>query len=172
LLSFAAARIAPDPCFINFTWQFIDMTKQNKKNEGTSALFRKLSDTPDIRPFMEHLSNGREIPSFDQYISDLCQKSGKIPEQVIKQAAIERTYGHQLFNGTRKPSRDKAIQIAFGLELDLEDTQELLKVTQKSLLYPRIKRDAAIIFCINQRKDILETQGILQTLGLTLLGGG
>jgi hypothetical protein len=101
----------------------------------------------------------------------LCRQTDQVPERVIKQAFIERTYGHQIFNGTRSPSRDKVIQLAFGFRLDVEGTQKLLKAAQKSPLYPRIKRDAAVLFCINRRMDILETQNMLSDLDLSLLGG-
>jgi len=93
-----------------------------------------------------------------------------VPEHIIKQSMIERTYGHQLFNGTRNPSRDKVVQLAFGFGLDVEGTQKLLVASQKSPLYPKIMRDAAILYCINHKKDILETQDLLQDLCLSLLG--
>ncbi|MBN1265003.1 MAG: hypothetical protein JXA25_05890 [Anaerolineales bacterium] len=89
---------------------------------------------------------------------------------MISRSAIDRTYGHQLFNGRRNPSRDKVIQLAFGLKLDLDETQSLLQAAQKSALYPKVKRDAAIIFCLHHEKDIFETQEVLKVLGLTMLG--
>lgn len=110
-------------------------------------------------------------PIFHEYIKELCYMTKQVPERVIKNASIERTYGHQLFNGTRKPSRDKVIQLAFGFELDVEETQNLLRIAQKSLLYPRIKRDAAILYCISNHIDIVGLQNLLYNLELTLLGG-
>jgi hypothetical protein len=142
-----------------------------KKEERTSSLLRRLFNTSDLEEFMANNAGEMEIPPFHVYITDLCRLQGWIPEQIIRLSAIERSYGHQLFNGTRKPSRDKVIQLAFGLGLDLDSTQKLLQIAQKNPLYPKIKRDAAIIFCINNQKDILETQSVLLNLGLTLLGG-
>lgn len=141
-----------------------------KKEGRTSALLRKLIKTSDIEKFIERYADQLEIPPFHTEITNRCKETGQVPEQVIRQAGIERTYGHQLFNGTRKPSRDKVIQLAFGFQMDLIESQKLLQIAQKSPLYPRIKRDAAIIFCVNQQKDILETQNILFSLGITLLG--
>jgi hypothetical protein len=147
------------------------MVKKNKNEIETSAFLHKLSEAPDIEKFIESNAEEMQIPSFAAYITNICKKTGKVPEQVIKNSAIERTYGHQLFNGTRKPSRDKVIQLAFGFKMVLEETQKLLQIAQKSPLYPKIKRDAAIIYCMNNHKDIFETQSVLQSLGLTLLGG-
>jgi hypothetical protein len=147
------------------------MSQHNEKVNSTSELLRRLFKTHDIVKFMENHSHEMGTPPFHDYISELCKTTGKIPGRVIKQASIERTYGHQLFNGIRKPSRDKVIQLAFGFELDFDGSQKLLQIAQKSMLYPRIKRDAAIIYCIVNHKNVLETQSVLHSLGLTLLGG-
>ena len=147
------------------------MLRQNTKTVKTSTLLQKLFKTPDLDKFMKHYSKELEPPQFHCYISQLCSEQGQVPERIIKQAAIDRTYGHQLFNGTRRPSRDKVIQLAFGFGLDVDGAQELLKAAQKSLLYPKIKRDAAILFCLSHSKSVIETQNVLEALGQTLLGG-
>ncbi len=148
------------------------MAEHKAKESRTSTLLRKLFKTTDIAEFIEKSSAEMGIPPFHAYITNLCRTTGQVPEQVIHRAGIERTYGHQLFNGTRNPSRDKVIQLAFGLDLDLDGTQKLLQIAEKSPLYPKIKRDAAILFCISHCKDILETQSVLHSLGLSLLGNG
>ncbi len=147
------------------------MASPDKKEISTSTLLRRLFKAPDLEKFIKNDIDGIETPKLHVYILDLCKVQGWVPEQIIKKAAIDRTYGHQLFNGTRKPSRDKVIQLAFGFSLDVDAAQKLLKVAQKSPLYPKIKRDAAILYCLNCHKDVLETQSVLQALGQTLLGG-
>lgn len=147
------------------------MTQFSGRNFRTSTLLRRLFKAPALEKFIESNTAEMALPQFHTYISELCRAAGQVPEQVIRKAAIDRTYGHQLFNGTRKPSRDKVIQLAFGFGLDVDGTQELLKLAQKNALYPRIKRDAAILYCLNKRLDIQETQSVLQALEQTLLGG-
>lgn len=146
------------------------MSDPDPEDARTSALYRRLIDAADLDSFIESCAEELELPPFHAYITGLCRERGLVPEQVIKKSGIERTYGHQLFNGTRRPSRDKAIQLAFGLELDLEGAQILLQIAGKNPLYPRIKRDAAILYCLHNRKDFQETQSVLYRLGLTLLG--
>lgn len=147
------------------------MPIEEPKKNSTSVLLRRLKNTQQLEKYLQSGAAASALPPFHIHISTLCKALGKVPEQVIKRSAIERTYGHQLFNGTRRPSRDKAIQLAFGLEQDLEGAQNLLRAAGKSPLYPKIKRDAAIIYCIHHHKDVFETQETLQALGLTLLGG-
>jgi hypothetical protein len=141
------------------------------KDIRTSTLFRRLFKTPDLDRFIRSNLDEMSVMPFHIYISELCRAAGQVPEQIIKGTAIERTYGHQLFNGTRNPSRDKVIQLAFGFGFNVEDTQKLLKHAQKSELYPRIKRDAVILYCLSHHRNILEAQDFLQRLELTLLGG-
>lgn len=147
------------------------MGVQYRERVRTSNLLQELFKAPNLSSFMESNEDELHTPPFHEYISELCHVMNQIPERVIKQSAIERTYGHQLFNGTRKPSRDKAIQLAFGFGLNVDSTQALLKAALKSPLYPRIKRDAAILYCINQHMSVMDVQDILHDLQLTLLGG-
>jgi hypothetical protein len=147
------------------------MIQESIKKIRTSTLLRKLFKATNLEGFIEKNAIAMETPPFHEYISELCRTVGQVPERVIKQACIERTYGHQLFNGTRKPSRDKVIQLAFGFGLGVDEAQKLLKIAQKSLLYPKIKRDAAILYCISHHIGIVETQSMLNDMGLSLLGG-
>jgi hypothetical protein len=136
----------------------------------TSTFLQELIGASDLENFFEFNADEMVTPSFHGYITELCESTGQIPEHIIRNASIERSYGHQLFKGTRNPSRDKVIQIAFGFQLDPDETQQLLKIARKTPLYPRYKRDAAILFCLTHKKDVFETQSVLHSLGLTLLG--
>jgi hypothetical protein len=141
------------------------------ENIHTSALLRRLAKTQDIGAFIRNNELIIAEKPFSEHLNALCEKNQLIPERVIKAAQIDRTYGHQLFNGTRQPSRDKVIQLAFGFGMSVEETQALLRAADKNQLYPKIKRDAAIIFCLSRHMDVIETQSLLESLGLTILGG-
>ena len=137
----------------------------------TSTLLRGLFKTRNLSAFFRQNEGAMQDADFSGYITGLCQERGLVPERVVKLSQIERTYGHQLFNGTRKPSRDKVLQLAFGFGLDVEETQRLLREAGKSELYPRLKRDAVVLHCIAKQKNLFETQDILSAFNLTLLGG-
>lgn len=147
------------------------MEELDKRRIGTSTLLHKLLKANNLPSFFKENEKLLYTPDFNHYILDLCRRTGTKPEQIIKRTMIERTYGHQLFNGTRKPSRDKVLQLAFGFGLNFKETQKLLEIAQKKQLYPRIKRDAVIIYCLENHKSDLETQNMLADLNLTLLGG-
>ena len=129
---------------------------------NTNTLMKRLFKAADLDTYFQKNGNQLVAPGFPAMLSALC---------VIDKAQIERTYGHQLFNGTRRPSRDKVLQLAIGLGLDVDETQALLRAAGKSLLYPRLKRDAVILYGIQKGLPVLTVQEILTKYELTLLGG-
>lgn len=142
------------------------------KEKRTSALFLELEKNGTFAKFAEIHEESFVHSEFSEYINRLSREKEMAPIQIIKNAQIDRVYGHQLFSGTRKPSRDKALQLAFGFGLSLEETQKLLRMADKSSLYPKIKRDAAIIYGLNNRMQISEMQELLFSLDIPVIGGG
>lgn len=146
------------------------MQEEKGSTLRTSTLFRRLFKTANIKDFIEKNEVDLQMPVFHDYIEQLRNEHGNKKSDIANRAAIEKAFCNQLFNGTRKPSRDKVIQLAFGFGLDLEGTQKMLRIAQKTPLYPRIKRDAAIIYCVGRLFNIDETQSLLHDLGLQILG--
>lgn len=61
--------------------------------------------------------------------------------------------------------------LAFGFKADVKGAQELLRYSRHSPLYPRIKRDAAIGYCLEHRMSATEAQLMLSELELPAIGG-
>lgn len=137
---------------------------------STGDLLKSLYKAGDIEEYFNDHMGVPERPSFSEYVKDLCKSRGEIPEHVIKRSGIDRTYGHQIFNHTRKPSRDKVIQLAIAFGLNVEETQKMLRVADKSELYPRVKRDAMLLYCITHEMGYEETQKALMLYKLQPLG--
>jgi len=137
---------------------------------ATRTLRQRLFKAPKFETFVEENAEMLTPLSLCDYLAELRRKSGLPIGQIVLRSDIDRTYLHQILNGTRKPSRDKLIQLAFGFGLNDDGTQELLKVAQMSLLYPHIVRDAAILRCLHDGKRIDEIQELLSRMSLTSLG--
>ena len=138
---------------------------------STEELLSLLFKTPSLPVFLEGRASDIILPEFHEYISSLCAEQNEVPEHIIKRAGLEKSFGHQLFSGRRAPSRDTVLQLAFGFSLTVNETQELLRVAGKSPLYPRVKRDSAIIYCLYHNISFVEAQIILYDLDLPILGG-
>jgi transcriptional regulator with XRE-family HTH domain len=151
----------------------MNMDNSNKKNSiiRTSTLFHRLFKAPSLDSYINENIDNMTEDSFSSYLAQLCEKKGEVRNQVIIRSGIERSFGHQIFRGVRNPSRDIVIRLAFGFGLDVDETQKLLTAAQKSPLFPRIKRDAAILYCINNYIGVTRVQTVLADLGLSLLEG-
>ena len=136
----------------------------------TYTLLKRLQHGDYIQKTLQENEDAFLNATISEYLTKLCQDKDVLPSKVIKKAQIDRTYGYQIFNGTRTPSRDKIIMLAFGFSLSLEETQKLLKVAQKSVLYPKIKRDAVCIFAISKHMNVMQLQELLSSVDLPLLG--
>ena len=146
------------------------MSEKERERIRTSTLMRRLHKTKKLDSFLSEQETQFERESFRDCLKNHCAAKNTIPEHVIARAQIDRTYGHQLFNGTRKPSRDKVIQLAFGLGLDVEETQRLLRAASKNALYPRVRRDAVVIYALKEHWRMTDVQEALDRYQLTLLG--
>ncbi len=133
----------------------------------TSDLFAKLLRTKNLSRFVQENEGALSLPA---YLAALCDRRQTTPGQVIKSADMDVSFGHQIFKGIRRPSRDKVIQLAFGFGPDVGETQELLKHARFSSLYPKVKRDAVLIFCINSGLSFFDAQLALYELGIPTLG--
>ena len=138
---------------------------------NTNTMLRQLFRTNNLDLYFKNYEDEMQVPDFCRLLKELCFEKNLSPAQVIDQSQIERTYGHQLFNGTRSPSRDKVLQLALGAGLGVPDTQKLLRAAGKSQLYPKLKRDAVILFGLQKGYSILAVQDTLSAYGLTILGG-
>ena len=138
---------------------------------STDELLALLFKERNLEQFLQRNESAYLTASFSDYLNAWCKKHVEVPEQVIRRANLEKSYGHQLFSGKRNPSRDTVLQLAFAMDADLPQAQEMLRIARRSPLYPRIKRDAVLIYCLHNHISLVDAQIILQDLELPLLGG-
>ena len=143
---------------------------KEKSRVSTDTLMRRMMKTRKLDLFLKQNEENLEEISFREYLNKLCSERGLITARVIGEAQIERSYGYQIFRGIRKPSRDKILQIALGMHLNMEETAKLLRLAGLSPLYPRLKRDAVISYCLKEQLSVYQTQEYLGEYGLSLLG--
>ncbi len=141
----------------------------NIKNKSTNKLLDELTSGAPLTSFIsENSENFIEI-NISETLHRLLKEKGLTKSAVLKRAEINDIYGYQIFSGKRRPSRDKLISIALGMELSLEEVQVLLKSAGFQELYPKFKRDSIIINCVCENKSVFETNGILYNYNQTLL---
>lgn len=111
----------------------------------------------------------RDIP-FTDYIHQLLAEKHLDKAEIIAESQIPRTYAYQIFQGTKQAGRDKILQLAFAMKLDLEETNRMLTVANHAHLYAKKQRDAIIIFALSNSYSLMEVNELLDELNHELLG--
>ena len=114
----------------------------------TEELLDELLSTSSIEGYLERNRPG--VRTLAEYLQQLLDEKGLERSRVVRMADLNDTFGYQIFKGTRNPSRDKVLQIAFAMALTLRETNRALTAAGVSELYCKDRRDAIIIFCLDR----------------------
>ena len=129
--------------------------------ETTSKLFHNLRSRESGKAVLEQELTA---PTCAQVLRELLEQKGLSAPEWIAAADISKSYAYQVLRGERIPGRDILLRTALALRLSLKEVQRLLAVGGCGALYPKIRRDAAVIFALNQHMTLLETEDLLVSL--------
>lgn len=129
-------------------------------SKTTEDLLKTLLRTDEYSQFQELKDNG--IVSLAEHLDALLDQKETSKAEVIYRARLDTVYGYQIFNGTRKPSRDKLLQLAFGFPLTYKETLTLLRIAGVYSLYVRRRRDSIIIFALNKGFSLEQLNELLE----------
>ena len=131
--------------------------------EETNDLLKRLNNSKNLEALSEYLEKIDSTDSclLNEHIKELMKSRQINSSELIRRSRIERTYCYQILNGRKKPGRDKLISIALALNLELNETQRLLEIAKEGVLYVKSKRDSILIFAINQKMSVLDTNFLL-----------
>ena len=111
-------------------------------------LLEELLGTPGIEEYLD--AHALNAPSLAEYLNRLLADKRLKRSEVVRVANLNGTFGYQIFTGSRNPSRDKVLQIAFAMALSVRETDRALRAAGVSALDPKGRRDAIIIFCLDR----------------------
>lgn len=123
-------------------------------------LFRKIAKASSLRQALEE---DAEL-NLRKRLTELLAASGLSISALADRVVASKVHMYQILEGVRKPGRDMLLRIAFALRLSLEETQSLLTVAQRGVLYPRVRRDVAIIYMVEHGYKLSEADEALRAL--------
>ena len=129
-------------------------------SKTTGDLLKTLLRTDEYSQFQELKDNG--VVSLAEHLDALLDQKKTSKAEVIYRARLDTVYGYQIFNGTRKPSRDKLLQLAFGFPLTYKETLTLLRIAGVYSLYVRRRRDSIIIFALTKGFSLEQLNELLE----------
>ena len=126
--------------------------------------------------------NGDEFsyrPTVGKYIKDVLQSRQQplnVPE-LAELIGISRSYLYQLIPAKdtppktvkNNPDRKLLLAIAIALKFSVDETQHLLKYADEPELYPRRKFDAVILYALERRLRLVDTNILLASEKCDLL---
>ena len=79
------------------------------------------------------------------------------------------TDAYQILNGSKNPGREKVLALCIAAGMNYEETQRALTLANLGKLYPRRKEDSIVIFALEHKLSILQTNELLyEECGITL----
>ena len=147
-----------------------------EKNEAprerlTEELLERLfaAQTPEV-----YLDQGLTIDrELSDYLHELLVATGPKRADVVRAPGLNGTFVYDVFAGKSRLGRDHALMLAFGLGCDLRETQRLLRLDGVSELWPKLRRDAVIVWCVEHGFTRSQADDELYRLGeKTLFGTG
>lgn len=137
--------------------------------KSTDELQKVLENSKDLEKYLDDNFDDITNTTLSEYLENILEEKGLTKSEVIEKSNIQKNYAYQIFDGSKNPSRDKVLALAFSMSLDANETNRLLKLSNNSILYPRIKRDSIICFAINQSKSLMDTNILLDEMGEAII---
>ena len=127
-----------------------------KKDRMTDDLQMELMSATDLNKFIEKNEDKFCNVNIADLLNEMYIKRDISKAALAKKACISEVYLHQMFAGTRNPSRNRLLCLCFGLDATMEETQAILKHCGYGQLYSRKKRDAIIIYGLLHEMELPE----------------
>lgn len=102
---------------------------------------------------------------FVSWVRTLIDGRGLSRVDIIKASHLNPTFGYQILSGTRNASRDKLLQLSFGMGLDIDEASHMLELREFARLRPDRRRDAVIGWHLAHGRSLAECDDLLWRLG-------
>lgn len=132
-------------------------------------LLRTSRSETALKKYTSMLENQPPFHSFSEYLNAYLKEHKLSESKVIKDSLIQRTYAYQILNGSKNPGRNKVLSLCIAAGMNYEETQHALLLSNLGKLYPRRKEDSIIIFALEQKLNVMQTNELLyEECGCTL----
>ena len=139
-------------------------------HKDTAKIVEELGLCPDFKTFYNENKEYMLTSTLPELLAELVEKKGLKKSYAIRAAEMSEVYGYQIFSGIRHPERNKLLCLAIGMNLTLDETQNLLKCAGYNPLYVKLPFDSVVIYGICKRLSVIKINEILFENNLETLG--
>ena len=139
--------------------------------KSTDDLMNSIKQAPTVEDYFDENDSEIFFGSLSELINYYLARKNLTKADVVRGSGMNRGYCYEIMSGktTKNISRDKVIMLCFGLQLTVEEAQQLLKKSGYAPLYARDSRDPIIIFSLEHHIDIVNTNIKLGEYNLEIL---
>ena len=137
------------------------MKKESKNGMTTSQLLSFIKKSGQFSEVTEVFHDKEETPVFCHFLYKLMEKYKITSKDVISSSGIERSYFYHILSGQKTPGRNIILRISLCISATLSETNQLLRLANQGPLYAKVRRDAAIIFAIEKKFTMQQTNDFL-----------
>lgn len=138
--------------------------------KDTSEIVKELGLSPDFQTFYQENKDYMVTGTLSELLAQLLESKRLKKAQVIKNAELAEVYGYQIFSGVRVPERKKLLSLAVGMQLNIQETQQLLKSAGYSPLYVKLPFDSIVLYGLCKAMTVIEINELLYEYELETLG--
>lgn len=143
---------------------------KDKKTCDLLNILNSIDNTSTLNNYIKKTEADFKNLDLPSYFKNILKEKNIKKSKLIENSNLDRTYGYQILNGSKNPSRDKILQLCIGAKLNIQEIQRALTLGNVGQLYPKDSRDASIIFAINKGLNIIAINQLLSELGFAPLG--
>lgn len=138
--------------------------------KDTSKIVEELGLCPDFQTFYQENKDYMVSDNLATLLAQLLDTKGLKKSLVIKNAELSEVYAYQIFSGLRVPERKKLLCLAVGMQLNIAETQQLLKCAGYSQLYVKLPFDSIVLYGLCKALTVVQINELLYEYGLETLG--
>ena len=137
--------------------------------KDTIKIVEELGLCSDFKTFYNENKDHMIAATLAQMLDELFKSKNLRKTDVIRGSEISEVYAYQIFSGMRKPERNKLLCLAISMELNIDETQKLLRSAGYSQLYVKIPFDSIVLYGICKKLTVMQVNELLFDYGLETL---
>lgn len=125
-------------------------------DKTVERLYEGLLAAEDLDQFLSENEEVFQDGSFLESLQQVFDQQKMTKAELARRASLSEVFVHQIFSGTRFPSRNKVICLCLAVGLDVKETNRLLALASFATLAPLRRRDCIIMFGLEKGWTVAE----------------
>ncbi|MCR4674928.1 MAG: hypothetical protein K5675_07945 [Lachnospiraceae bacterium] len=135
----------------------------------TGNLLDILKSATSIDDYFKKVEDNMINTSLAEELNNIILNKNLKTSKLFSEANIDRSYGYDILNNKKHPSRNKLLALLFAMHLSDDEVQTLLKTTGYPQLYAKDTRDSIILFAFHNNYSLDQVNDALYDMGFETL---